>query len=417
MSDATQPTDSFPTQARPEGKAPLHGLLAEYATPTEILAASRKVRDAGFSRWDTFTPFPVHGIDKAMGIKMTILPWFVLVAGLTGLASAILLQWWTNSYDYPWIISGKPIWSIPANVPIMFEMTVLFAGLTTLIGMLVLNNLPLPSHPLDFVRRFARATDDRFFLLVEAADPKFDEEATKALLDGTHPVAVESVLEDRTTPAGLPTGLVYALVILAVASLVPFAFFAKARYATSSSPRIHAIGDMDWQPKYKAQRENPIFADGRADRIPDPGTVAVGELHEDDHFYRGKLNDTWARTFPPSLKLDEQLMARGKERFGIYCAPCHGLTGEGDGMIARRAESLQQGTWVAPTNVTQEHLRQMPVGELFNTITHGVRNMPAYASQIAPADRWAIVLYLRALQRSRAGKVADLSPADQRGLN
>jgi mono/diheme cytochrome c family protein len=417
MSDATQPTDSFPTQPRPEGKAPLHGLLAEYATPSEILAASRKVRDAGFSRWDTFTPFPVHGIDKAMGIKMTILPWFVLVAGLTGLASAILLQWWTNSYDYPWIISGKPFWSIPANVPIMFEMTVLFAGLTTLIGMLVLNNLPLPSHPLDFVRRFARSTDDRFFLLVEAADPKFDEETTKALLDGTHPLAVESVLEDRTTPAGLPTGLVYALVILAVASLVPFAFFAKARYATSSSPRIHAIGDMDWQPKYKAQRGNPIFADGRADRVPDPGTVAVGELHEDDHFYRGKLNDAWARTFPPSLKLDEQLMARGKERFGIYCAPCHGLTGEGDGMIARRAESLQQGTWVAPTNVTQEHLRQMPVGELFNTITHGVRNMPAYASQIAPADRWAIVLYLRALQRSRAGKVADLSPADQRGLN
>jgi len=299
----------------------------------------------------------------------------------------------------------------------MFEMTVLFAGLTTMIGMLVLNNLPLPSHPLDFVRRFARSTDDRFFLLIEAADPKFDEEATKTLLEGTHAVAVESVLEDRETPSSLPTGLVYGLVILAVASLVPFAFFAKARHSTSSSPRIHAIGDMDWQPKYKAQRENPIFADGRADRVPDEKTVAVGELREDDHFYRGKLNDAWARTFPPSLKLDETMMARGKERFGIYCTPCHGFGGEGDGMVARRAEALQQGTWVAPTNVTQEHLRQMPVGELFNSITHGVRNMPAYGSQIVPADRWAIILYLRALQKSRAGKVADLSPAEQSGLN
>lgn len=86
-------------------------------------------------------------------------------------------------------------------------------------------------------------------------------------------------------------------------------------------------------------------------------------------------------------------------------------------MIARRAESLQQGTWVAPTNVTQEYLRQMPVGELFNSITHGVRNMPAYGSQIEPADRWAVILYLRALQRSRAGKVADLTPAEQSGLN
>src|SRR5688500_9640403 len=183
MSDATQPTDSFPTQARPEGKAPLHGLLAECTSPLELPAASRKVRDAGFSRWHTFPPLPVHGIDKAMGIKMTILPWFVLVAGLTGLASAILLQWWTNAYDYPWLISGKPMWSIPANVPIMFELTVLFSGLTALVGMLVLNNLPFPSHPLDFVKRFARSTDDRFFLLIEAADPKFDEEATQKLLE------------------------------------------------------------------------------------------------------------------------------------------------------------------------------------------------------------------------------------------
>ena len=138
------------------GPAALHGLLAEYDSPTAIISASKKIRDAGFSRWDTFTPFPVHGIDKAMGIKMTILPWIVLGAGLTGLASAILLQWWTNSYDYPWLISGKPMWSIPANVPIMFELTVLFSGLTALIGMLVLNNLPHPSHPLDFVKRFGR---------------------------------------------------------------------------------------------------------------------------------------------------------------------------------------------------------------------------------------------------------------------
>ena len=113
MSDAHEPP-------KETGPAPLHGILAEYQTPGEILAASRKVRDAGFSKWDTFTPFPVHGIEKAMGIRMTILPWIVLGAGLTGLTTAILLQWWTNAYDYPWLISGKPTWSIPANVPIMF---------------------------------------------------------------------------------------------------------------------------------------------------------------------------------------------------------------------------------------------------------------------------------------------------------
>jgi len=410
MSDHGQPSETE------TGPAPLHGLLAEYTSPKEIIEASNQIRKAGFSRWDTFTPFPVHGIDKAMGIKMTVLPWIVLGAGLTGLATAILLQWWTNSYDYPWIISGKPMWSIPANVPIMFELTVLFAGITTLVAMLVLNNLPLPAHPLDFVKRFARSTDDRFFLLIEAADPKFDEGETKKLLEGTHPHAIEAVHEDRKTSSKLPTGIVYALVILTVASTVPIALAAKARYGKSRSPRIHLIADMDYQPKYKAQRENPLFDDGRSTRPPETNTVAVGELREDDHFYRGKQNGVWALTFPGQVRADDATMQRGRERFGIYCTPCHGFSGEGDGMIARRADALAQGTWVPPTNLTQAYLQQMPVGELFNSITNGIRNMPAYGAQIQTADRWAIILYLRALQRSRAGKVADLSPDERAAL-
>jgi mono/diheme cytochrome c family protein len=410
MSHAPDPAESE------RGPAPLHGLLAEYKSPAEILKASRAIRDAGFSRWDTFTPFPVHGIDKAMGIRMTVLPWIVLGAGLSGLATAILLQWWTNGFDYAWLISGKPIWSIPANVPIMFELTVLFAGLTTLVAMLVLNNLPLPSHPLDFVKRFARSTDDRFFLLVEAADPKFDETKTKALLDGTHPEAVESVFEDRTTESKLPTGIVYGVVILTVAAAVPFALAAKARYTHSPHTRIHIIQDMDSQPKYKAQRENPVFPDGRSTRLPEAETVAVGELRDDDHFFRGQDHGVWARTFPVTFRTDEAAMQRGQQRFGIYCAPCHGLGGEGNGMIAKRAEQLQQGTWTPPTNLTDARIRDMPVGELFNTITHGIRNMPAYGGQVPTSDRWSIILYLRALERGRAAKTADLDPAERTAL-
>jgi len=393
------------------GPAALHGLLAEYDTPAGILAASQKIRDAGYSRWDTFTPFPVHGIDKAMGIKMTVLPWIVLGAGLSGLATAIALQWYTNTFDYKWLISGKPFFSIPANVPIMFELTVLFAGITALVAMLVLNNLPLPSHPLDFVRRFARSTDDRFFLLIEAADPKFDEESTKALLEGTHPAAVETVKEDNVTSNKLPKVLIYGVVILTVIATVPFALAAKARHATSKQTRIHAVLDMDAQPKYKAQRRNPVYADGRSTRLPDPDTVAVGDLREDSHFYRGKMNGGWARTFPPQVRLEDATMKRGQERFGIYCQPCHGVGGEGNGMVAKRAEELQQGTWVPPTNLTQDYLRQMAVGELFNTITNGIRNMPAYGPQITTEDRWAIIMYLRALQRGHASKTAGLPPA------
>jgi mono/diheme cytochrome c family protein len=392
------------------GPAPVHGLLAEYDTPPQILHAAKKIREAGFTKWDTYTPFAVHGIDEAMGIKMTILPWFTLCAGLTGLGSAILLQWWTNAHDYAWIISGKPFWSIPANVPIMFELTVLLSAITTLVGMLLLNNLPEPSHPLDQVRRFARVTDDKFFLMIQASDPKFDDVDTRALLETTHPVAIEAVLEDRVTPEKMPTGLVYSLIIVAVASVVPFALAAKARYTKSSSPRIHLIQDMDSQPKYKAQRENSFFADNRAARPAIDGTVAAGDERVDDHFYLGKDGGAWARTFPSEIALTAATMDRGRQRFGIYCTPCHGQIGQGDGMVSQRADSLQQGTWVTPTNITQQYLREMPVGQLFNSITNGVRSMPAYGPQIKTEDRWAIIMYVRALQRSRSGSVSDLPP-------
>jgi len=403
MSDAHKPSVTA-------GPAPVHGLLAEYDTPSQILHAAKAVRKAGFTKWDTYTPFAVHGIDDAMGIKMTILPWFTLCAGLVGLATAITLQWRTNGYDYPWIVSGKPFWSIPANVPIMFELTVLLSAVTTLVGMLMLNNLPHPSHPLDQVRRFARVTDDKFFLLIEASDPKYDEGETRELLESTHAHAIETILEDRVTADKMPAGLVYGLVIAAVASVVPFALAAKARYTKSDSPRIHIIQDMDSQPKYKAQRENTFFADGHADRPAIDGTVAVGDARDDDKFYKGKEGDAWTRTFPSQVSLTEATMDRGRERFGIYCTPCHGQVGLGDGMVAKRADSLAQGTWIPPTNMTQEYLRQMPVGELFNSITNGVRNMPGYGAQIKTEDRWAIIMYVRALQRSRGGSVNDLPP-------
>lgn len=406
-------SDDHKPKAEPKA-AELHGILAEYDTPDQLISAATKVREAGFEKWDTYSPFPVHGIDQAMGIKMTVLPWLTLGAGLTGLFTAITMQWWMNAYDYPWLISGKPIWSIPANVPIMFELTVLFSAITTLVGMLMLNGLPHPSHPLDLVKRFARVTDDKFFLLIQAADPKFDEQDTRQLVEATKPVAIENVPEDRVTPDDMPKGLVYALIVVTCAAVLPVALAVKARHSKTDKPRIHIIQDMDSQPKYKAQRENPIFADGRADREALPGTVAVGHLNEDDHFFRGRVGGAWARTFPAQVELSEETMARGKQRFGIYCTPCHGQAGQGDGMVHKRAEALAQGGWIQPSNVTQEYLRNMPVGELFNSITNGIRNMPAYGPQIAPEDRWAIIMYVRALQKSQAGTLNDV-PESERG--
>jgi hypothetical protein len=176
-----------------EERVELVGLLAEYTDVDSIFRAARAVRRAGFSRWDVHSPLPLHGIDHAMGIKPTILPWIVLVMGLTGLASAIALQWYCNAYDYKFLISGKPIWSFPANVPIMFELTVLFSAYTAVFGMLGLNGLPRLHNPLFKHDRFRRATSDRFFVVIDASDPKFDEAQTTRLLRDAGATAVERV--------------------------------------------------------------------------------------------------------------------------------------------------------------------------------------------------------------------------------
>ena len=408
MSDESKSTESAPTA--------MHGMLAEYETPAALISAAEKVRNAGFRDWDTYTPFPIHGIDPAMGIRATILPWIILCGGLTGLTTAILLQWWTNAYDYPFLISGKPFWSIPANVPVMFELTVLFSAFAAFFGMLGLNKLPHPSHPLDYIKRFGRSTSDRFYVFVQASDPVFDEKGTRELLEGSGAVAVEDVPEDMTSVADVPRGLVYGLLIVAAASTVPFALAAYARESKSRHTRIHVVPDMDFQQKFKGQRKNTFFADLHADRPQVDGTIAWGELNDDEHMYQGKVAGVFVRTFPPNVKADETTMARGRERFGIYCTPCHGQAGEGDGMVAQRATSLAEGTWVPPSNLTEERVRVMPVGEIYNTITNGIRNMPAYGAQIPADDRWAIVLYLRAVERSRAASVADLTEQERAAL-
>ncbi|MCA9754723.1 MAG: DUF3341 domain-containing protein [Candidatus Eisenbacteria bacterium] len=176
-------------------KPSFFGYLVEFDNVDSLIHAAEKVRDAGYTNWDAHTPFPVHGMDRAMGIRYTKLPLVILGGGLTGLGGALLMQWWMNAVNYPYIISGKPFWSIPANIPVMFELTVLFSALTTVFGMLAFNKLPQWRHGVFSSARFARATDDRFFISVEATDPKFDAKKTADFLAGLGGSEVEA-LED-----------------------------------------------------------------------------------------------------------------------------------------------------------------------------------------------------------------------------
>lgn len=190
MSEAT-PTESTQRAREPR----LYGYLVEFHDPDALLRAAGLVRDAGYKRWDCYTPFPVHGLDKAMNIRPTILPWMVMGAGLAGCAAGLLLQIITNSHWYPFIVGGKPYYSIPAFIPVTFELTILFSAVTTVFGMLGLNRLPRLHHPLFTSPRFREVTTDRFCLCIEATDPSFDPKMTRALLESLGGSDVEEVYD------------------------------------------------------------------------------------------------------------------------------------------------------------------------------------------------------------------------------
>jgi hypothetical protein len=153
----------------------VHGYLAEFGSAKEIYHAAEEVRDAGFRRWDVHSPFPIHGLDAAMGLKKSILSWFVFIGGAIGTLTAFLLQFGTQVIMYPTYVQDKPsnIATLPAFFPVMFELTVLFASFTCLFGMLIFNRLPRWNHPIFASKEFERFSDDAFFVVIEARDPKF----------------------------------------------------------------------------------------------------------------------------------------------------------------------------------------------------------------------------------------------------
>ena len=161
----------------------VYGLLAEFEQPDEILNAAKSATSSGYVKVEAYSPFPVHGLDEAVGFRRSAVPLFVLCGGICGCASAFLLEWFCAAYAYPLNIAGRPLVSLPAFIPVMFELTILFASFAALLSMLGLNGLPLPYHPLFNVERFSATTTDRFFLCIEAKDPKFDREKTKAFLE------------------------------------------------------------------------------------------------------------------------------------------------------------------------------------------------------------------------------------------
>lgn len=179
----------------PETSMKSYGIVAEFETAADVLHAAERVRDTGFRQWDVYTPFPIHGMDRAMGMRNSKVGWFSFIGGVSGYSLGMLMIWWMNAHDYPLVVGGKPLFSPFSAFPPSYELTILLGAFGALFGMLFLNRLPRLYHPLLKNRRFALATHDRFFVVIETSDPKYSETETRQLLESLGSKHIEVVEE------------------------------------------------------------------------------------------------------------------------------------------------------------------------------------------------------------------------------
>ncbi|MGQ9642902.1 MAG: quinol:electron acceptor oxidoreductase subunit ActD [Ignavibacterium sp.] len=369
----------------------LFGIAALFKTPDEIVHAAKKTAEAGYQKYDVNSPYPVHGIDRAMKLKPSKLGFITLVFGLTGSALALLFMYWTMSVDYPMIIGGKPFFALPAFIPVTFEVTVLLATLATVIGMITFFfRFPENDHPLHDTEYMKKVSRDHFGLIIETSDKHFDESKVREFLNSLHPVSLEEIYysEKETYPVLEPKFVTFLFVVALVTSGVTYFALNKLLY-------MQPFTWMMDQPKLNPQKPSTLFADGFGMRTPVQGTVARGFI---PYPYLGQTNPTEVLK-NPFLPTKENLKL-GEQKYLTFCSPCHGNLGNGDSRL--------RGQFPNPPSLHSTRAREFSDGMIYHIITNGQNIMPSYASQITREERWAIVNYIRVLQRAENAKSSDL---------
>lgn len=374
----------------------LYAVSAIFDTPNDIMNAAAEVAGRGYKKFDAFTPYPVHRLDAAMGIKYPLVGPIALTGGILGCFLALLMMWWMSENNYPNLIGGKPFFSLPPSIPITFEGTVLITGIATVIGMLILlNKLPKINTPVSDTEFMKRVSSDKFGMIINASDSRFSENEVKSLFESLGASKIENIYykpSNLTVKTPIFDGK-FIVTLIGVAAITAIVSYFTLNFV------LYNVVPFDWmwhQAKINSQSESLFFANKSGMRMPVEGTVARGFM---PYEYKG-LPDSAVKLLSNPLPVSKKVIENGQDKYNIYCSPCHGYYGDGDGRLNQQ--------FPVPPSLHNSKVLNWKDGNIYHVITNGQNVMPSYESQISRDDRWAIVHYVRTLQRAKNAKDSDL---------
>jgi mono/diheme cytochrome c family protein len=358
-----------------------------------LVRAIPRIKAKVQGRLETYTPYPIEGIDKLLGLRKSPIGGMVLIMGVIGAVAAISFELWTSGFDYPLTTAGKPHLSWEAFIPITFEVTVLFATFTAGLGMLLLlNRLPMFRDPMLSTKSMPLITRDKFALAVESGGSNLDVDSITKLFQQAGASQVEVI--EKPAPFGLASPNFLAGVIATIAASCVIAGL-LTYWAIKLFPVSPPISHMLVQPRLDPQRADGFFKDGFGMRLPVAGTVRRGAVP-----YTITSQENAAGLVNPYPRTNETLN-QGRRTYNTYCSVCHGILGDGHPM-------LTAAYGAKPAHLVSQQIIDRRDGEIYHVIRMGKNAMPSYSADLAENERWAAVHYIRTLQRAMNAKDEDI---------
>ena len=380
----------------------LYSYTGIFDTPDQIIQAAEMAVKEGFTKYDVNTPYPLHGMDRAMKLPPSKLGYVALIFGLSAALATMLVLGWMSAIDYPLVVGGKPLFSFPAYVPVVFEITVLTASIATVVAMLFFFfKLPNIGHPLQGTGYMKKVSSDKYGISIPVNDPKlilpdgsFNESFVIKFLENAGAKEIAPVYwdEEEINHDNKILEPKFILFLFAVAVLTCGATYFSLNILMNITP----FNWMADQQKLSAQQRSSIFKNNSGMLVPVPGTVPRNSM---PYQYTG-LPDSAGKSLINPIPVSNESLKRGEKKFNIYCSPCHGFNADG--------ASRLNGQFPNPPTLHSDKVRNWTDARIFAVITDGQNAMPSYASQLTVDERWSVINYVRSLQRALNARESDV---------